>query len=132
MFHALQNFAPDLFPFVYSSYSSSSSLFWSDKTIQSTEGVQQGDPLGPLLFCFTIHPLVSQLKSELCILYLDDGTIGRTAEDIKHALEIVVREGAALGLHLNEQKSEVICEDPAPRGSILPSIPCLPVGLPHR
>ena len=123
MLHALQNFAPDLFPFVYSSYSSSSSLFWNDKTIQSTEGVQQGDPLGPLLFCLTIHPLVSQLKSELCVWYLDDGTIGGAAEDIKHDLEIVVREGAALGLHLNERKSEVICKDPAARGSILPSIP---------
>ena len=89
---------------------------------------------------------MSQLKSELCVWYLDDGTIGGAAEDIKHDLEIVVREGAALGLHLNERKSEVICKDLAARGSILPSIPgaqvidptgdrsdiCLPVGLPHR
>ena len=66
---------------------------------------------------------MSQLKSELCVWYLDDGTIGGAAEDIKHDLEIVVREGAALGLHMNERKSEVICKDPAARGSILPSIP---------
>ena len=32
---------------------------------QTAEGVQQGDPLGPLLFCFTIHSLFSQLVSEL-------------------------------------------------------------------
>ena len=67
MLQAVQNFAPGLLPFVHASYSSPSSLFWSDKTIQSAEGVQQGDPLGPLLFCLTIHPLVSQLKSELCV-----------------------------------------------------------------
>ncbi len=123
MLQAVQNFAPDLLPFVHSSYSSSSSLFWSDKTIQSTEGVQQGDPLGPLLFCLTIHPLMSQLKSELCVWYLDDGTIEGAAEDVKHDLEVVVREGAALDLHLNERKSEVICVDPAARDSILHSIP---------
>ena len=62
MLQAVQNFAPDLFSFVHASYSSPSSLFWSDKIIQSVESVQQGDPLGPLLFCLTIHPLVSQLK----------------------------------------------------------------------
>ena len=120
MLQAVQNFAPDLLPFVHLSYSSSSSLFWSDKIIQSAEGVQQGDPLGPLLFCLTIHPLVSQLKSELCVWYLDDGTIGGAAEDVKRDLEVIVCEGAALGLHLNERKSEVIVDDPAARDSILP------------
>ena len=119
----MQNLAPDLLPFVHASYSSPSSLFWSDKIIQSAEGVQQGDPLGPLLFCLTIHPLVSQLKLELCVWYLDDSTIGGPAEDIKHDLEVIVCEGAALGLHLNERKSEVIGDDLAARDSILLSIP---------
>ena len=123
MLQAVQNFAPDLLPFVHISYSSPSSLFWGDKTIQSAEGVQQGDPLGPLLFCLTIHPVVSQLKSELCVWYLDDSTIGGPAEDVKHDLEVIVREGAALGLHLNERKSEVIGDNLTARDSILLSIP---------
>ena len=123
MLQAVQKLAPDLLPFVHASYSSPSSLFWWDKIIQSAEGVQQGDPLGPLLFCLTIHPLVSQLKSELCLWYLDDTTIGGPAEDVKHDLEVIVCEGAALGLHLNERKSEVICDDLAARDSILLSIP---------
>ena len=123
MLQAVQNLAPDLLPFVHASYSSPSSLFWSNKIIQSAEGVQQGDPLGPLLFCLTIHPLVSQLKSELSAWYLDDSTIGGPAADVKHELEVIVCEGAALGLHLNERKSEVIGDDLAARDSILPSIP---------
>ena len=123
MLQSVKNFAPDLLHFVHSTYSSPSTLFWGDKTIQSEEGVQQGDPLGPLLFCLTIHPLVSQLKSELCVWYLDDGTVGGTAEVVKHDLEVVTQEGAALGLHLNERKSEVICEDYAVRSSVLSSIP---------
>ena len=123
MLQAVQNFVPDLLPFVHASYSSPSSLFWSDKIIQSAEGVQQGDPLGPLLFCLTIHPLVSQLKSELCVWYLDDSSTGGPAEDVKHDLEVIVCEGAALGLHLNERKSEVIGDDLTARDSILLSIP---------
>ena len=38
--------------------------------------MQQGEALGPLLFFLSIHELVSQLKSELCMIYLDDGTLG--------------------------------------------------------
>ena len=75
MLRAVQTFIPVLLPFVHSFYSAPSSLCWGDKIIQSMEGVQQGDPLGPLLFCLTIHPLVFLLKSELSIWYLDDGTI---------------------------------------------------------
>ena len=35
--------------------SSPSTLHWEDHTIKSSEGVQQGDPLGPILFCHTLH-----------------------------------------------------------------------------
>ena len=55
MLEAVQKFIPELASFVHSAYSSPSSLFWEDKIIQSAEGVQQGDPLGPLLFFLTIH-----------------------------------------------------------------------------
>ena len=123
MLQAVQSFAPDLLPFVHSSYSSSASFFWNDRIILSAEGVQQGNPLGPLLFCLTIYPLVSQLKSEFCVWYLDDGTIGGPAEDVMHDLELVGRECAFLGLQLNELKSEVICYDSATKDSILPFIP---------
>lgn len=74
MLEAVQELAPGLLQFVHSSYSSPSILFWVDRTLQSAEGVQQGDPLGPLLFCLAIHELISQLQSELCLFYLDDGT----------------------------------------------------------
>ena len=57
---------------------------------------------------------MSQLKSELCVWYLDDSTIGGPAEDVKHDLEVIVREGTALGLHLNERKSEVIGNNRTP------------------
>ena len=98
MLEAVQSFAPSLFPFVHSVYSSPSKLFWEDKIIESAEGVQQGDPLGPLLFCLTIHQLCSRMKSELSLFYLDDGTLGGKVEDVLHDLDLVEREGAELGL----------------------------------
>ena len=52
--------APDIYPFVYSVYSTPSDLAWEDRSLLSAEGVQQGDPLGPLLFSLTLHQHCSQ------------------------------------------------------------------------
>ena len=95
MLEAVQSFAPIIYPFIHSAYSSPSMLFCEDKTIDSAEGVQQGDPLDPLLFCLTIHQLCSHLKSELCIFYLDDGTLGGgtlggKVEDVVQDLDLIV------------------------------------------
>ena len=108
MLEAVHHLAPSIYSFVHSVYSSSSSLFWSDKIIQSSEGVQQGDPLGPLLFCLTIHHMCSSLKSELCIFYLDDGTLGGLLSDVLHDVEMIKRDAGIVGLELNPQKSEVV------------------------
>ncbi len=94
---AVLEHAPGLYPFVHSAYTLPSSLFWGDETIQSAEGVQQGDPLGPLPFCLGIHRMCTQLESELFLFYLDDGTLGGSVDDLKHNLEVVEREGAEIG-----------------------------------
>lgn len=122
MLEAVQRLAPGLVALVHSAYSSPSTLFWGDKSIQSAEVVQQGDPLGPLLFCLSIHQLCSHMKSELCLFYLDDGTLGGCKEDVLHDLAVVEQEGAELGLHLNHQKSEVISTDDVSREAVLSSL----------
>ena len=128
MFRAVLELAPRLFRFVHSAYSSPSTLFWGDQTIQSAEGVQQGDPLGPLLFCLTIHQLGPKLISEFQMFYLDDGTLGGTADDLRHDLEEVVRVGAEIGLELNEVKSEIICNS-CNRDTIDPLLLSIPGAL---
>ena len=75
MLQAVCYLAPTIYPFVHSLYSAPSLLRWGDKSIFSAEGVQQGDPLGPQLFCLTLHRHCLQLRSELCIMYLDDVTL---------------------------------------------------------
>ena len=41
---------PELFPFIKSCYDSASHLCFGEFLVSSDEGVQQGDPLGPLIF----------------------------------------------------------------------------------
>ena len=72
----------------------------------SAEGVQQGDPLHPLLFCLPIHCHCAKLKSAFCVMYLDDVTIGSNLEDILHDLN-VIKEAEVLGLTLSNDKSEI-------------------------
>jgi len=89
----------------------SSFVFCGNTVFLSEEGVKQGDPLGPLLFYLTIHPMVLQLQSEFRMFYLDDGTLGGSLPDVLHDLQMVDRLGSDLGLQLNRSKSELICGD---------------------
>ena len=73
---AVEELVPDLLTLVISACGSPSSLFFGKAVIQSSEGVQQGDPLRSLLFCLTTHNMVQQHRSELNFFYMDDGTLG--------------------------------------------------------
>ena len=44
---------------------------------------------------------------ELCIFYLDDGTLGGALSDV-HDIEVIKKVAGIVGLYLNPQKSEVI------------------------
>ena len=109
MLEAVEEFIPTLLPFVHSAYSRSSNLSWHDKEILSAEGIQQGDTLGPLLFCLTIHKMVSKLNALFKVFYLDDGSLGGNSKELCQDLTIIEEGGQSLGLHLNVQKFEPIC-----------------------
>ena len=114
--------APDIYPLVFSAYSSPSNFFWGNHQIASAEGVQQGDPLGPLIFCLTIFSLGQRLTSVLSILYLDDISIGGPCDNIIEDLEAIM-EASSLGLALNTQKSEIITDSPSSRNCLLTVLP---------
>ena len=62
--------------------------------IHSCEGVQQGDPLGPLLFCVAVQDLIRSLCSEFCVFYLDDGTLGGPLDVVSSDLHLMERQGS--------------------------------------
>ena len=86
-------------------------LCFFDEFISSEEGAQQGDPLGPLLFCLSVHRLVKMMKSELNMWYIDDGTLGGHLTDLLHDIDIIKSEGPHIGLTLNDCKCELISDD---------------------
>jgi hypothetical protein len=59
--------------------------------MQSKQGVTQGDPLGPLLFCPAWQRIVEKLPEalKLNVWYLDDGHLAGTPEDVAAALKII-------------------------------------------
>ena len=95
---------------LYSTYAAPSILVWGDWTITSAEGVQQGNPLGPLLFCLVLHQRSLHLNSKFQALYLDDVTLGGSCEDLIHDIQ-VMRDAANLGLTLNAGKCEIVSDD---------------------
>lgn len=116
MLQAVAERLPHLYHFCWSSYHSPSVLQFGDKIVMSAEGVQQGDPLGPLLFCLTIHPLIASLSSSLRIAYLDDVTLGGELDVVNQDVASVASQGAAIGLSLNASKCEFISQSECPSG----------------
>jgi len=101
---------PELYAYCYSAYSHTSTLFYGSYVISSEEGPQQGDLLGPLLFCNTIQPLLSSLNSELNLGYLDDVTLAGPADTVASDVADIIQVGGAMGLVLNTGKCELIAD----------------------
>ena len=85
---------------------SSQLLHFGDYTILSSCGMQQGDPLGPLLFSLTLHSIVESIKREVPDLnidawYLDDGTLCGNSNNLLRALRSAEEDGPARSLFLN-------------------------------
>ena len=64
------------------------------------------------MFSLAIHRLLSHLKADFKVFYLNDGTLGGTPEEVVEDLRRIEDAADDLGLVLNHRKSEVICSDP--------------------
>jgi len=100
--------SPEIYNYCRLAYSQSSTLWFGEHMIMSEEGAQQGDPLGPLLFCVTVQPLLSSLQSPLTVGFMDDLTLGGPQSVVEQDVASVMEVGANLGLHLNISKCEVV------------------------
>ena len=75
MLTSLYAILPELAPFCSLAYSEPSNLKYGTFNLLSQVGPQQGDPLGPLLFCLPLQPILAEMSSPLTLGYLDDLTL---------------------------------------------------------
>nr|GEW44919.1 hypothetical protein [Tanacetum cinerariifolium] len=92
-------------------YSNPARLYYRDHTLWSCQGVQQGDPLGLLLFALVSLPLICKIRDSFTLSlqawYLDDGTIVGDTLVVGNVLESIMEDGPQYSLHLNINKTKV-------------------------
>ncbi|GJW89039.1 putative reverse transcriptase domain-containing protein [Tanacetum coccineum] len=93
LLHKVRAKCPSISLWVDFLYGQASRLYIEDTHIWSATRVQQGDPLGPLLFALILHPLLHKIKDRCKLLlhawYLDDGTVNRDSEEVARVLDII-------------------------------------------
>jgi hypothetical protein len=111
VFKSAEEDVPELQPFINVCYGQPSFLVYGSVIIKSEEGLQQGDPLGPMSYCTATKKLIARLRTEYGQWYLDDGSLGGRVEDLMVAFQTLKAEAAKIGLHVNEKKCELILND---------------------
>src|SRR6218665_715913 len=108
MLLAVEEIAPELTPYCRLAYAETTVLQFGKFTLLSRVGPQQGDRLGPLLFCLPLQPILLETGSSLAFGYLDDLTLGGRAETVAADVEFIEKTCSTMGLTLNRSKCEVI------------------------
>ena len=99
---------PGLYRHLWQAYSEPSCLLFGESIIPSSAGLQQGDPLGPLVFSLGVDEVSRSISSELNIWFLDDATIGGPAETVLADLENIIPKLREIGLTVNDAKCELL------------------------
>ena len=99
---------PELLAFTKSAYGAPSILQFGGEQVLSEEGVQQGDPLGPLFFSLALNGPLQGLGGEFIAGYLDDVSVGGRVSEVSSEVVEFETQAAAIGLRLNHTKCEVI------------------------
>ena len=106
---------PGLSPWAEWCYAKPSKLYFGSETLSSEKGVQQGDPIGPLLFALALQPLLRDLNGgrsdqglELVYSYLDDLILAGDQRVVAGAFHFLKAAASQIGLEFNTAKCEVI------------------------
>ena len=105
---------PELLPWFSWCHGQHPVLWHPMGTISSEIGVQQGDPLGPLLCCLVLQQVVSAITEDAdCASllfnkwYIDDGVVAGPIAAIACVLAIIQDRRPPLGLYINIAKYEL-------------------------
>ena len=113
MMEAVHNYGLfDLYNLVHFLYDSPSRLLTElVADLTSSQGVRQGDPLGPILFALGIHDIIQNLARKYPKVtiraYLDDITIVGEPADVAALVEDAETLFRSVGLEINRGKSKV-------------------------
>jgi len=114
---------PEISAWVKWCYSQPAELRFGSRHIHASSGVQQGDPLGPLLFSLVLMQFIDFVKLhdlvEFHLWYLDDGTFIGPRTSLLQLLNVFTSHGPQFGLHLNLSKCELFW----PSGDSFPEFP---------
>ena len=113
MLSVVKDHFPSIFNWTSFCYSNAAKLFCGENIIDCTTGVQQGDPLAPLLFSITLQELLLDLSKkfpniQINCWYLDDGILIVEGLQVNAILDYFLEVGPSFGLFLNLEKCEVI------------------------
>merc|ERR1712020_54115 len=109
---------PKIYNYVHQCYDHITNLRFGSEILDSSEGVQQGDPLGPFLFSLGIQEIVSSMESELNVWYLDDGTLGGDTNTVFNDLQKIKDATNTHGLEINPGKCELFIISPDPNQNV--------------
>ncbi|KAL0226179.1 hypothetical protein P9112_013503 [Eukaryota sp. TZLM1-RC] len=112
IFDVLLHDFPELSAYFYLFYGKKSDLIFDSFTLESSSGVKQGDPLGPLLFCLAIHNIIKMTQQDFpdlrIVAYMDVISIIGSFESIFRVSENIVAKYKEIGLALNPSKCLLI------------------------
>ena len=107
----LQKELLELYSWVLWCYHTIGELRFENCRLTSSAGVQQGDPLGPLLFSLVVMELMDELGPTpgiaLQLWYLDDGIFIGICPEVASLLRKLQSAGTSFGLQLNAAKCKV-------------------------
>ncbi|UOH84402.1 hypothetical protein LQV05_001202 [Cryptococcus neoformans] len=112
---AVKTHAPTLWRTCKWAYGDSSDLVCGDKVLQSSQGVRQGDPFGPLFFSITLRPTLNALCQSLgpstqALAYLDDIYLFSTDSQVLSKTTQFLADKQHI-IKLNEKKCKLISFD---------------------
>ncbi|OQV25840.1 hypothetical protein BV898_00765 [Hypsibius exemplaris] len=105
---AVRTHLPEYYALVYQMYRHRTERFFGEHVLPSESGVQQGYPLGPLLFCLLTRGPSGAMRARLNAWCLDNGTLGDTVNVVLQDLQSDIGMGSDIGLELNLAKCEAL------------------------